>query len=384
MEAMGNKKGVLKSVLRQLHQGAEVAEVREKAKEALRELTPAQISEVEQELIREGLPRETLQKLCDVHLAVMQESLEKQEVSVPDWHPVHILMEEHRRLLDLAEQLVSAQREKDDRRIAHLLEHLDEAESHYLREENVLFPYLEKHGVTEPPAIMWKEHDAIRDFKKRLQKAASERHQGDLASLAPALREMLSHHFYKENNILFPTALEVMDDGEWVSVREQFDHIGYCCFTPQAPPVEKETGGGGERPQKGEISLETGHFTSRELEAVLDALPVDITFVDRDDRVRYFNQAQDRIFVRTKAILGRTVQNCHPSKSVDVVNRIVEAFKKGERDSAEFWIDMGSRKIYIRYFPVWKDGEYLGVVEVTQDITSLKEIEGQRRLLDWD
>lgn len=382
---MGDKKGMLKSIIRQLHQGADVAEVREKAKEALRGLTPADISEVEQELIQEGLPRETVQKLCDVHLAVMRETLDRQELSVPDWHPLHILMEEHRRLLDFAQQLVSAQQQQDTQRITHLLEHLEEAERHYLREENVLFPYLEKHGITEPPAIMWKEHDDIRDLKKRLKNAFYENDRIGLSTLTPALQEMLSRHFYKENTILFPTALEVLEEGEWTSVREQFDDIGYCCFTPEVSAMEKEEGGEEEKPgSRGEIALETGHFSRKELEAVLDALPVDITFVDKNDRVRYFNQAEDRIFVRTKAILGRTVQNCHPSKSVDIVNRIVEAFKRGERDSAEFWIDMDGRKIYIRYFPVWKDGEYLGVIEVTQDITSLKDIEGQRRLLDWD
>jgi len=115
----------------------------------------------------------------------------------------------------------------------------------------------------------------------------------------------------------------------------------------------------------------------------LDTLPVDITFIDKDDVVRYFNQSKDRIFPRTKAVIGRKVQQCHPQKSVHVVNKILEDFKSGKRDRVEFWIDMNGRKIFIRYFPVRsKEGNYLGTIEVTQDITDIKKIEGEKRLLD--
>ncbi|MGY4706478.1 PAS domain-containing protein [Candidatus Bipolaricaulota sp. J31] len=133
----------------------------------------------------------------------------------------------------------------------------------------------------------------------------------------------------------------------------------------------------------GEIELPTGKFTLEELEAILNTLPVDITFVDKDDTVRYFNETKDRVFVRTKAILGRKVQNCHPQKSVHIVERILNDFRNRRREVAEFWIDHGGRLVYIRYLPVWgRDGEYLGVIEVTQDITDIKKIEGQKRLLD--
>ncbi len=131
------------------------------------------------------------------------------------------------------------------------------------------------------------------------------------------------------------------------------------------------------------INFETGSLTREQLEAILNTLPVDITFVDSEDTVRYFNQSKERIFVRTKAVIGRKVQQCHPQKSIDVVNRIIDDFRNGRRDVAEFWINMGGRLIYIRYFPVRNaKGEYLGVLEVTQDITDIKKIEGEKRLLD--
>ena len=132
------------------------------------------------------------------------------------------------------------------------------------------------------------------------------------------------------------------------------------------------------------LQFETGSLSKEEVEAVLDSLPVDISFIDKEDRVKYFNKAEGRIFVRTKAVIGRKVQLCHPQKSVHVVNRILEAFKTGKKDVAEFWINLNDRLILIRYFAVRdKNGKYLGTVEVTQDITDIKKIEGQKRLLDW-
>jgi PAS domain S-box-containing protein len=135
---------------------------------------------------------------------------------------------------------------------------------------------------------------------------------------------------------------------------------------------------------KGVLQFETGTLSKEEVEAILDTLPLDVTFVDANDAVKYFNKAEKRIFVRTKAIIGRKVQLCHPQKSIHIVNRILEAFRKGEKDVAEFWIQKDNRLIHIRYFAVRnKNGKYLGTMEVTQDLTDIKKIEGEKKLLDW-
>jgi len=119
------------------------------------------------------------------------------------------------------------------------------------------------------------------------------------------------------------------------------------------------------------------------IEALLDALPVDITFVDEDDRVRYFNKEGKRIFGRSRKIIGIKVQKCHPQKSIHVVNQILQDFRNNKRDSANFWIDLKGRKIYIRYFAVRdREGKYLGCLEVTQDITDIQKVTGEKRLLD--
>ena len=402
MSELSGKKEILKGLIKRLHEGARPEEIKEEFREVLKGVTPDEIARVEEELVKDGMPREEIQRLCEVHLAVFRESLEREKVLAPAGHPVHTLMEEHKILLNFTGELKSIAEEmkgaKDFDSVSekmeqlnHIAEHLKDSESHYIREENVLFPYLEKHGVTQPPAIMWTEHNKIREMKGSLYRLV-DAHKSmtfqdftrQLEESAVSLADMLSSHFYKENNILFPTALKVITEGEWKDIRHQFDELGYCCFTPEPPELvaeEKEVPTP-KRRTEGMIPLETGTFSREELETMLNTLPVDITFVDKEDTVRYFSQSKDRIFTRTKAVIGRKVQLCHPQKSVHVVTELLEDFKSGRRDTAAFWINVEGRLIYIRYFAVRSQkGDYLGCVEVTQDITDIKKIEGEKRLL---
>ena len=393
---------MIKEVIKALHAGAHPDEVKERFKEALENIGPLEISKVEEELIEEGMPREEVRKLCDVHLAVFRESLEREKALVPVGHPIYILMEEHKIILQTATELKNvAQKIKEAKdftsvsremeQLRHIEEHLKDSESHYIREENVLFPYLEKHGVTQPPAIMWMEHDEIREIEKGLYKLIDEYQSmafsdfsKQLEEAATSLANLLSSHIYKENNILYPTVLRVITESEWKNAREQFDELGYCCFTPGEAIGEKVKVAKEVKEQEGATAFETGSMTKEELEAVLNALPVDITFVDKEDTVRYFNQPKERLFPRAKAVIGRKVQQCHPQKSIHLVNQILSDFKSGRRDSAEFWINLGERKVYIRYFAVRdKAGKYLGTLEATQDITEIKKIEGEKRLLEY-
>jgi PAS domain S-box-containing protein len=399
-----SKKKMLKEIIKQLHSGAPPDEVKERFRQVLEGVSSEEIAKIENELVKEGMPREEIQRLCDVHLAVFREQLEKQRLNVPMGHPISILMEEHKIMLQLAEKLMTIKNKvqsvkdvsyvgEEIHDIEHIARDFTDSEKHYLREENVIFPILEKHGITEPPAIMWMEHNQIREKKKQLSNLVGKfsttgfaEFKKQLAETAEALNSILPNHFYKENNILFPTALQVFTEQEWVDARREFDEIGYCCFTPPRvtaiPQAAKKTELAAA--PEGLLQFETGSLSKEEIEAILNVLPVDISFVDADDAVKYFNKAEKRIFVRTKAVIGRKVQMCHPQKSVHIVNKIIEAFKKGEKDSAEFWITMNNRLVHIRYFAVRdKNGKYLGIIEVTQDLTDLKKIEGQKRLLDW-
>jgi PAS domain S-box-containing protein len=399
-----DRKKVLKDILKQIHMGIPIEKIKENFQKFLENVSPSEIVEIEQELISEGISREEIQRLCDLHLAIFKEQLEKQKIEITPTSPIGILIEEHKMLQQITEKLIILN-EKIQRaenidlvieelsQIKHTLNELIDAEKHYLREENVLFPILEKHGITEPPAIMWMEHNQLRENKKQLKTLIDDStrisfsdFKEQLSKLISSIKSVLDAHIYKENNILFPVAQRVITEREWIDIREDFDEIGYCCFTPliEKPPIEKIA-----KEEKSEkpmdiLQFDTGNLTKEEIEAILNTLPIDITFVDKDDTVKFFNKAEKRIFVRTKAILGRKVQLCHPQKSIHIVNRILEAFKKGEKDVAEFWINKDGHLIYIRYFAVRdKNGKYLGTIEVTQDITDLKKIEGEKRLLDW-
>jgi len=391
-ELLGSKekrKEIMKSLIRRMHEGEDPERIKEEFAEFLKGATSEEIASVEEELIGEGLPREEVLNLCEVHLSIFRESLEKENVLAPKGHPIRILMEEHTTMIRLSNDLVNASKNHDWERIKGITQQLKSSETHYLREENVLFPYLEKHGIKEPPAVMWMEHDRIREHKKRLYELVEkdgEEALEELQELSVILSELLSSHFYKENNVLFPTAMRVMTSEEWDAARKEFDDLGYCDFTPswalessvQTPKTEAPTVGG----ESGVVNLGSGSLTLEELVSILNTLPIDITFVDKNDSVKYFNETSDRIFVRTRAVIGRSVQQCHPQKSIHVVNKILEDFKKGVRNSVDFWINKDGRLIYIRYFAVRNaEGEYLGTLEVTQDVTKIKQLEGEKRLL---
>jgi uncharacterized protein len=135
----------------------------------------------------------------------------------------------------------------------------------------------------------------------------------------------------------------------------------------------------------GFMQFENGNLTKHQLDALLNTLPVEITFIDENDSVCFFNKPEKIIFVRSKSVIGRKVQNCHPAASIGIVNKILEAFKAGKKTIAEFWIDMSDRKIYIRFFAIRNAaGKYLGTMEIVQDITDIQTLKGEKRLLDWE
>ena len=402
MDDLANKKEILKKLVKKLHQGENAEEIKERFREVFKNVSPQEIAQVEEELIKEGMPAEEIRRFCDIHIAMFRESLNQATNIAPPGHPIHILMEEHKILLRYAEEFsATAKRIKSENKSAssadqakklnQIAGHFKDSENHYLREENVLFPYLKKHGITQPPAMMWTEHNQIREIKKNIYKILERYGNTPLNDFADqlyepamALADLMSGHFYKENHILFPTGLKVITPDEFTEIRRQFDEIGYCCFTPESAKAggERIQAAGSKPDAKGMISLETGSLSPEEIKGIFNTLPVDVTFVDKDDRVRYFSQTEDRIFVRTKAVIGLKVHQCHPQKSLHMVTQILDDFKTGKKNQADFWINLQGKLVYIRYFALRnKKKEYLGCLEVTQDIAPLKKIEGEKRLL---
>lgn len=397
-----DRKKKIKELIKLLHAGKKPEQIKEEFKDVLRTISPTEIAQIEEELIIEGMPREQIRKLCDVHLAVFEESLEKPKAEVKLGHSIRTFMEEHRIILQFLEKLknivqkVNAAKSFDEIRhetdeLKKIAENLIEIEKHNVREENVLFPHLEKHGISEPPAIMWAEHNELRDKKKKLMELTKsidglgfKQFQKQLAETAGYIIDELAGHIYKEDNILYPAALATTTEEEWKDIKEQCDELGYCSFTPEYAIVSLEEAKKPAITPEGLLAFETGNLSKQEIEAIFNTLPVDITFVDANDAVRYFSKAKGRIFPRAKAIIGRKVQQCHPQQSIHIVNRVVDDLRNGRRASADFWIDTrDGKKIFIRYFPVRNEkGEYLGVLEVSQDITEIQKLKGERRLFD--
>jgi len=263
---------------------------------------------------------------------------------------------------------------------------------HNQKEEKHLFPLIEARGIPRhggPLAVMLEEHERARDILARLNPIAEAVAAGDTSKtsdLEDAFREyssLLKNHFWKENDILYPMALRVMSASDGATVVKGIEDvesgIGPDTRDRYYRLAEEIIQGG----QLRDLALD---LPGPVLAAILNTLPIELSFVDADDTVRYFShELSEKIFPRTRGAIGTKVQTCHPEKSVFMVNRILEAFKAGERDVAEFWMDLGERKIHIRYWAVRAGhGTYLGCLETVQDVTAIQALKGERRLLDFD
>ncbi len=377
----------LKGIIKDLHRGVDVKTVKKRFLELIRDVAPTEIAEMEQSLISEGMPEEEVKRLCDVHVEVFKESLEDKVVpGLPAGHPVHTFMLENRAAEGIVRQIQAIHDIAKDRELLNtLLGQLSSIDVHYVRKENQLFPILEAHGISGPSKVMWALHDDIRMMMKDVRGKAE---KGSVTALeVKALIHMINDMIYKEEHILFPMALETLGEGDWEKVRKGEEEAGFAWIKPvkEWSPSDEAYQETLPADKVGSLTLDTGLLTAEQINLILKHLPVDISFVDEHDKVAYYSQTEDRIFPRSPGIIGRTVQNCHPSKSVHVVNKILEEFRAGRKDSSEFWIQMKGRFIHIRYFAV-RDGKgtYRGTLEVSQDVTSIRALEGQKRLLDWD
>jgi uncharacterized protein len=390
----------MKDIILSLHRGLSAEEAKERFESEIGSITSTEIAGIEQSLIDEGLSTDEIKKFCNVHALIFQSALEQAAaVETSPSHPVYLFKLENREIEKLTgklKELASESRTDPEAALQELhkvLEQLKGVETHYVRKEQLLFPYLERQGFMGPSKVMWGKDNEIRDMLKAAHAAiSSARSKDTLAaflenSVSPLIAEVEGMVF-KEENILFPAAMEKLSAAEWVEILKESDDVGYAFIEKPKKTqqmVRELRGVLVEEPvvREDRISLPTGVLGLNELLPLLNTLPFDVTFVDKNDTVRYFSDGKDRIFRRTKAIIGRQVQNCHPPQSVDVVNKILTSFKEGKRDSYEFWINLQGRFVHIRYFAVRSAaGEYLGTMEVTQDVTPIRRLEGQRRLID--
>jgi uncharacterized protein len=397
------RKELLKHMILQLHSGEAPEEVRKRLQELLKSVPYDEVVEVEQELISEGLPEEEVLKFCDIHTSVLEGHIDQSGTKeVPPGHPVDTFKRENRELERVAGEMMKlfdgarALMDEEVRffllRLRAGMNALMDVDKHYLRKEYLVFPYLESKGITGPPKVMWGKHDEERELLKSAIEAlgSAERFTKEELQtlidlvLRPAVQGIFDM-ILKEEEILFPMCMDKLNDAEWYAVYEQTMDFGYCLYDPQVEwkpegAVASEVIYGAGK----SIKLSTGSFDPVEMEALFTKLPIDITFVDRSDKVKFFSHGPDRVFARNRAILGRDVRMCHPPSSVNVVEQILADFKSGKESSAAFWINFQERFIYIEYLALrGENGEYLGTIEFTQDLTRLRKLEGEQRLLSY-
>ena len=395
-----SRKDTMKDIILQLHKGLTPQQAKERFEKEVGTVTSTEIAEMEQALINEGLSTDEIKKFCNVHVLLFESALQAAPgKELNEAHPVHLFKLENREIEKLTARLKAlagkAGTGKDKawrEEVKGLLASLRDVNIHYTRKEQTLFPHLERAGFMGPSKVMWGKDDEVRELLKAAVKdLEAGTPDGALAKarLAPLVEEV-DGMIFKEENILFPASMEKLKASDWVNVLRDSEEVGYAFI--QKPKdvlhlvkdLEKSLVSEPAVDQGGRVSMPTGSFSPAELVSVLNALPMDLTFIDQDDTVRYFSAGRDRIFVRTTSIIGRKVLNCHPPKSVAVVEKILGSFKSGERDTADFWLDMGGKKVYIRYIALrGAGGKYLGTLEVTQDIAPLQKLQGQKRLLDW-
>jgi uncharacterized protein len=400
------RKEKLKELILKLHQGENPQQVRAELVTTLRQIPYGEVVEVEQELIGEGLPESEVLKLCDVHGEVLDGHIDQSGAKViPEGHPVDVFKQENKELLkviDKTQMLLGtlyAVPEENFREHALKLQScfndLMDVDKHYKRKEYLVFPFLEKKEITGPPKVMWGKHDEIRDQLKGcieiLRTDGLKKSDLDDATeilFSPVLKAM-ADMTKKEEDILFPMAMDVLTTEEWWQIHMQTLEFGFTLYDPKVDwkPEGVSVEGyenTGILNENGTIQLPSGSFNAKEIMAILNTVPVDMTFVDKDDKVKYFTQGSERIFARSRSIINRDVRLCHPPGSVHIIEKILDDFKSGKASCAPFWIQMQGKFIHIQYFALRDgNGEYLGTLEVSQDLTNARKLESEKRILSY-
>ncbi|GMC02214.1 DUF438 domain-containing protein [Enterococcus thailandicus] len=427
-------------ILTLLHEGGSFEAAKELFNQEFDGVDVTEITAAEKALIQSGLNPQEIQRLCNIHAAVFKGSINEIHRSNLEHeqpgHPIHTLKLENQvlqsLLTDEIDDLLLKIKAGDctqKERLLKALKDLRQIDKHYARKETLIFSYMEKYGISAPPKVMWGVDDDIRDMVKALiQLAGDERAAyNPIATKWEETKNEIEEMIFKEEEIMTPMTLDVFSLSDWEKIAADSFDIGFA-FIPEPLPwkpsqeaLEKEsereparqlaiqqakatTDGIAEsllnetnsvpvfveKQDKAEmkevsepIVLPTGTLKLEQMIAMFQVLPVDLTFVDNDDRVRFFSEGKERVFPRTTSVIGREVVNCHPPKSMHIVQQILDDFRSGARSEAEFWIDMRGKKIYIRYFALRNEADdYLGCLEVTQDVTPIQSLEGQKRLLD--
>ncbi len=380
----------LKELILRLHDDEDPEQIKQEFNEHFGSVSAKEISEIEKALMNEGLEVEAIMKLCNVHAAVMGQSV--QQIHTKDnehehqGHPIQVLKNENAAINMLLVQIEDRIKANDLDALKKLAEKLWEIDKHYLRKENSYFSLMEKYGFTAPPKVMWGVDDEIRDLIKTFRKNLDEGRIEGYDEMAFEIREMI----FKEEEIMIPMIMEDFTLNDWKAIEEESDSMGYTLIQP---PVERWEPNRAltfvERYKKDQakqvvshetINFKTGQLSYEQLVKVLDHLPLEVTFIDDTDTFRYFNESEHKYFPRTMSALGRHVLNCHPPKSQHIVTELLTDFRMGRKDKETLWFNKGDLFLVVTYVALRDDtGKYIGTLEYVQEASNIRQMEGDRR-----
>lgn len=384
---MEERQEILKNLMLRLHAGEDKEVIQEEFNEVFDEISPYEIQLMERNLMSEGITFAEIMSLCNVHANLMGSKVNTQ-TTVADFeqpgHPVHVMKMENlaiRGALDRVERLLVNFLETKDSTIEKGLRRqislLDQFENHYQRKEYAMFPIMEKKGITAPPKVMWGVHDQIRDLYRDFKKALNDGKESTLEEFQIARDEMLEM-IQKEENILIPMVEQVFHVDDWETIASQSPDYGYCIVKPEKEwavkksfsPVKEET----QVESEGDIPLSTGSLSLKELNLILNLLPMELSFVDAQNIVKYYNEGngEEKIFKRTPSAIGRDVILCHPPRVHETVQTIFEQLKSKQKEKEEMWFKTEDKMVHVTYHAVWdEEGKYMGCLEYVQDIKPL-------------
>lgn len=312
--------------------------------------------------------------------------------NLPEGHPVKTYFQENDIIHKILEELRSTDIKTETQKFYNIFNQLQTIEKRFARKENQLFPFLEKKGWHGPSKGMWSFHDTLREEIRILKKAFEAKDYDLINNDIKYLIDGIYNLMKVEETVLLPNSLELLSEEDWIAMRKGEEEIGWMLPETPAPfpqqayihPSEDFTQREMTFSLENTSHYDEGYMTVEQVNLLFKTLPIDLTFVDENDKVIFYNRGEERVFPRSAGIIGREVRFCHPPKSVGTVLEIIEKFKNGEQNEAAFWINFKDRLIYIRYFAVRDEQKkYKGVIEMSQDITDVKKIEGEKRLLEW-
>ena len=374
----------LKKLIQRLHRGEDRVEVEAEFKRDFAYVTGAEIAQMEYNLVQDGVSVEEIQSLCDVHASLFQGSLAELHQDVLTVNPITIFEEENSEYQVLVEKALKFKQETQMKitvvkpYLLDLIEKFRNIDAHYAKKENVLFPFLEKHGIETIPQVMWGVDNQIRDKLKDAFIALNSSEDVDVImdkfyQMVDMVKEMIT----KENMILFPLLRDTLSENEFKAIAQALENPESSLYQSKEEIVSEEV----IETVNGDIRMSMGHLSTTEVNAILNTLPLDMTFVDANDRVKFVSQGKERIFDRPASVIGRPVHLCHPPQSVHIVKQIVEDLRSGKKDHEDFWINFKGKFVFIRYYAVRSEtAEYLGCLEVTQEISEIRSLSGEKRL----